>query len=101
VDFVNAISKVRFSTSGPRCVQLHRSDSLVIEALCMEPGQEVKSASADRAYYVVTGSATVTCGGVSTIVPAGQMAVSAGAETHTVANSAEQRLVCLAVSRPS
>ncbi|MGB2821908.1 MAG: cupin domain-containing protein [Phycisphaerae bacterium] len=97
MDIVHAISKVRFATARPQCVHLTRNDSYLVDMLCMEAGQEAKTTSGAWAYYVVMGTARLTCAGGSAELSAGQMATAGPDETHTIANAGEGRLVCLAV----
>jgi len=97
MNFVNAIAKVRFASAKAQRVQLHKSETLLAEMLCMEPGQDVKVESGQWAYYIVTGTAGLTAGGTTNKLPTGQLAVTAPDEPHTIANSGESRLLCLAV----
>jgi len=97
MDIVPAISKVRFASARPQCVHLARSDSYVIDMLCMEAGQEARITSGAWTYYVVMGTAKLTGAGGPAELSAGQMAATGPDETHTVANAGEGRLVCLAV----
>ena len=97
MNLVNAIAKVRFSSAKPQSVQLHNSEALLAELVCMEPGQQLKVATGEWTYYVVTGTAAFIANGDSSVVPAGQFASFAPGESHVVANETEQRLVCLAV----
>jgi quercetin dioxygenase-like cupin family protein len=96
MDVVNAISKVRFGTAKPQRVQLHKSDELVVELLCLEAGQKVAGAGGRWAYYVVTGTAALTANGGSTQLPTGQLATVEPGEEHTLTNATEARLVVLA-----
>jgi len=95
MEFVNAISKVRFGSAKPQRVQLHHAGLLRVDLLCMEPGQSLAVEAGQWAYYVVTGKAAVTAGDDTTELPAGQFAAAATGEAHTIASAGEQRLVCL------
>ena len=97
MDIVNAIAKVRFASAKPQRIQLHKSDSLVAELLCFEPGQNLKVDGGPSCYYVVTGTAVIDGGGGAGELPAGQFATAAKDESHAIANAGEQRLVCLTV----
>ena len=99
MEIANAIAKVRFASARPQRVQLHKSDDLQVEMLCMEPGQQIKTRSGQWVYYVVTGKAAVTSGKETAELPTGQSAATAPDETHTIANADESRLICLAVGR--
>lgn len=99
MDIVNAIAKVRFSSAKLHRAQLHRGDGVVIELLCLEPRQKLRAQTGQWAYYVITGTATVTAGEAESAVPTGQLAAGAPNEKHTLANAGEQRLVCLAIGR--
>ena len=96
MDVVNAISKVRFGTAKPQRIQLHKSDELTIELLCLEAGQKVSATSGRWAYYVVTGTAALTANGDSAQLPTGQFATVEPGEKHTLSNAIEARLVVLA-----
>lgn len=101
MELVNAIGKVRFSSSRPQRVHLAQGKSWALEMLCLEAGQEIKLPLGERAYYVVTGSATVTTDAGSRAVPAGQLAASLPGEAMVLSNTGEQRLICLAVGSAS
>jgi len=96
MDIVNAISKVRFGTAKPQRIQLHKSDELMVELLCLEAGQKISVTSGQWVYYVVTGTATVTANTHSTQLPTGQLATVGPGENHAIANETEARLVVLA-----
>ena len=96
MDVSNAISKVRFASARPQRVLLTKS--IVVELICMEPGQKLKSVKGPCIYYVVTGTATLTAGGKERGVPTGQMGIAEADESHAVSNRQELRLVCLAIS---
>jgi mannose-6-phosphate isomerase-like protein (cupin superfamily) len=98
MDLVNAIGKVRFGSVKPQVVRLHKGRELALELLCMEPGQEFTGPNQERAYYVITGAARFTAGDKAQgDLPAGQLAVVDNDESHVLANSGEQRLICLVV----
>lgn len=98
MEIVNAISKVRFTSAKPQRSQLHKQRGLQVELLCMEPGQKVQARRGQWTYYVITGEATIT-GKDTSALPTGQLAAGAPDEKHTIANTGEQRLVCLAIER--
>ena len=81
----------------PQRVLLTKSKGFVVELICMEPGQELKSVKGPCAYYVVTGTATLTAGGKEHGVPTGQMGIAEADEAHAISNGQERRLVCLAI----
>jgi mannose-6-phosphate isomerase-like protein (cupin superfamily) len=96
MDTVNAISKARFASARVQRIQLHRSEGLNVELLCLEPGQ--KAASSGRwVYYVVTGSVTISAQQGPVKLATGHVGVTGPQESHTVANEGEGRLVLLAV----
>lgn len=101
MDLVNAIAKVRFSSAKPQRVHLHKSQTLLAELLCMEPGQRRKVDRGQWAYYVITGAAAITIRDKTDSLSAGQFAAVGPGEPHTVANAAEHRLVCLAITNSS
>ena len=101
MDFVNAISKVRFGSARPQRIQLSRAEGFQAEMLCMEPGQQVRVQSGQWLYYVITGSASLTVDGRSTERPTGQFAASARDEKHVISTSGDRRLVCLVFSHTS
>ena len=94
---VNAISKARFGTAKPQRIQLHKGNELAAELLCLESGQKFSS-SGECAYYVVTGSASLTGKDASAEVPTGQMVTFEDGESHRISNSGEGRLVLLAIA---
>jgi quercetin dioxygenase-like cupin family protein len=105
MEIVNAISKVRFASTTPQHVHLARGESFRVDLLCMEAGQKSPPAAGPCAYYVVTGSAELTAGGSTSLtagpnphqLPAGQLAQLAPGETHTIANTGQNRLICLVI----
>ena len=102
METINAISKVRFSSARPQTIQLHEAGDLAIELLCMEPGQKAERRRAGQwAYYVITGTASVTSQGHDAKISDGQLAASGPDEPHTIANTGQQRLVCLSAGRVS
>jgi len=100
MEVINAIAKVRFSSARPQRVQLRKADGLTVELVCMEPGQKLQVKEGQWSYYVVTGTAVVTCRGNQTEVPTGQVAVGEAGEAHSLDAAGERRLVCLAVGSP-
>ena len=114
MEIVNAISKVRFASTGPQHVHLARGKSFRVDLLCMEAGQKGLPATGPCAYYVVTGSAVLNTGagaarstgsgqaklaasGGPQQLPAGQLADLGPGEAHIIANSGQGRLICLVV----
>jgi mannose-6-phosphate isomerase-like protein (cupin superfamily) len=97
MDAVNAIAKVRFASAKPQTVHLHKGRRFAADLLCMEGGQKLEVAASERLYYVVTGSAVLRSGGSETVLPAGQLGATAGDESHQIANTGPQRLVCVVV----
>jgi quercetin dioxygenase-like cupin family protein len=98
MELVNAIGKVRFGSAKPQVVRLHKGKELTLELLCMEPGQEFKCPTDERAYYVITGAGRMSLDrGAAQNLPAGQLAVTAGGQSHILSNPAEQRLICLVI----
>jgi hypothetical protein len=90
---VNAISKVRFSSARPQRVHLLDLPSGAVDLLCLEKAQETGVTGAGTVLYIVTGSARVTDAKGTQDLSAGNLLVPEG--DCTVANAAEQRLVCL------
>jgi len=97
MEIVNAISKVRFASTGPQHVHLARGQSYRVDLLCMEAGQKGPPAAGPCAYYVVTGSASLTAGAKPHELPAGQLAQLEPGEAHTIANAGQNRLICLVI----
>jgi quercetin dioxygenase-like cupin family protein len=97
MDIVKAISKARFSSTGPQHVHLARGEPFRVDLLCMEAGQKCPTAAGPCAYYVVTGSASLTTGAKPHELPAGQLAQLDGGEAHTIANAGQSRLICLVI----
>jgi len=96
MDLVNAIAKARFGSARPQRVQLVKGEAMLLELLCLEPGQQLEVSSGQWAYYVVAGAATVTAGGKAQPLPTGHLAAFGLGEPHVLANQADQRLLCLA-----
>jgi hypothetical protein len=96
VEFINAVSKVRFSSARAQRVLVHKGNKTLTELLCLEAGQEMKVAGGRWIYYIIAGCATVDAGGNKTPLAASHMA-AASDEPHTIANAGEGRLICLAV----
>ncbi len=105
MDIVNAISKVRFASTGPQNIHLARTDAYRIDLLCMETGQASRTAAGPCAYYVIAGSAKLTtkssAGQDERPLPAGQIADLAPNEAHVLTNVGEGRLICLVVQAPA
>lgn len=97
MDVFNAIAKVRFNSARPQRVHLSRCDEYVCELLCLEPQQEL-TASGRCVYYVVAGSGQVRVGEDIQEANLGHFISCDEGESHTIVNSSEQRLICLAVS---
>jgi quercetin dioxygenase-like cupin family protein len=105
MEIVNAVSKVRFASSGPQRVHLARAPQLRVDLICMEAGQKDHSAEGPCAYYVIAGSAQLTTSGSAaggtapekTAHPlaAGHLAQFEAGEFHTISNAGEGRLICL------
>ncbi len=101
METINVISKVRFSSARPQTIQLHAADDSAIELLCMEPGQKVDRRSGQWAYYVITGTVSLTSNGQNMQISDGHLATTGPDEPHTIANTGQQRLVCLSARGPS
>ena len=97
MDVLNAIAKVRFNSARPQRVQLFKCDEFVCELLCLEPGQEL-TATGRRAYYLIAGNGQMKAGQDAQAANLGHFVSCEEDETHTIVNSSEQRLICLAVS---
>ena len=96
MEIVNAISKVRFASTGPQHIHLACGNSFRVDLLCMEVGQKSLPATGPCAYYVVAGSALVTAVKPRQL-PAGQLAELGLGEAHTIANAGQGRLICLVI----
>ncbi len=99
MELINAIAKARFASARPQRVRLHKSSSLIMELVCMEPAQQLDVDSGCWVYYVVKGIARLTGGGEKDELAAGHMATLRKNEPHTIANAAQQRLVCIAIKQ--
>ena len=97
MDFVNAIAKVRFNSARPQRVQLSKCPVYTCDLLCLEPGQEL-TAAGRCAYYVIAGSGQMKSGQGTQPIAMGHFVTYDQDESHTVVNSSEQRLICLAVT---
>ena len=101
MDFVNAISKVRFGSAKPQRIQLSKAGRFQAEMLCMDPRQRITVRTGQWMYYVVTGSAEVTVDEQTTSVATGQFAASAPGEVHTIVAAGDHRMVCMVFGHPS
>ena len=97
MEIVNAIAKVRFNSARPKRVQLHKSAKFACALLCLEPGQEL-TATGRRAYYLIAGNGQMKAGKDAQAANLGHFVSCREGETHTIVNSSEQRLICLALS---
>ena len=97
MEILNAISKVRFNSARPKRVQLHKSENFTCGLLCLEPGQELPG-NGPCAYYVIAGNGTLKASGKAQELSMGSMAPCEAGEKHAIANTSEQRLICLAIS---
>lgn len=97
MEIINAIAKVRFNSARPQRVQLSKCPDYTCDLLCLEPGQEL-TAAGRSVYYVVAGSGQMKAGKVNQPLAMGHFVTCDNDESHTVVNSSEQRLICLAVS---
>ena len=98
---VNAISKVRFSSVKPQCVQLDQSDSMSTKLVCMDPDQQLEIANGQWTYYIVTGTGTLIEAGSESEVATGHTVVLEPGDAVTLCNRTKNRLVCLAVGSES
>ena len=73
MDIVNAIAKARFSSAAAQRVRLHKGQNTSVDLICMESGQEIQGKPGQWLYYVITGTATLTCSQTSSQMPAGQL----------------------------
>jgi len=97
MDIVNAIAKVRFNSARPQRVQLSRCPQYACDLLCLEPEQEITAAGRCM-YYVITGTGEVKAGRINKPLVMGHFVTCDEGESHTLVNSSEQRLICLAVA---
>ena len=99
VNVVNAISKVRFSAAKPQLVTLQKIPGLSTSLLCLQPGQSFPLPPGPHTFYVITGTAAVTCGTSTTPLAPGHCVAAQDGEAHVVACRGEDRAVCI-VYRP-
>jgi len=97
MDIINAIAKVRFNSARPQRVQLSKCSGYTCDLLCLEPAQELPAASR-CVYYVIAGNGEIRAGETHKPLAMGCFVTCDEAESHTIANSSEQRLICLCVS---
>jgi quercetin dioxygenase-like cupin family protein len=95
MELVNAIAKVRFSSVRPQRVRLHHDGTTAVDLLCFEPGQDMPLPRADRAIYVIAGSARLAMAGCEHKAAAGQLAALNAGESVRLAAEGEQRLICV------
>ena len=101
METINVISKVRFSSARPQTIQLPEAGDLAIELLCMEPGQKAERRAGQWAYYVIAGTVSLTSNGQNMQISDGHLATTGPNEPHTIANTGQQRVVCLSAGRTS
>jgi len=97
MDVLNAIAKVRFNSARPQRVQLYKCADFLCELLCLEPGQDL-TASGRCVYYLVAGTGEIKSGKTQETATLGHLVTCDDGESHTIVNTSEQRLICLAVS---
>ena len=96
VNVLNAIAKVRFNSARPQRVQLSRGSPAASDLLCLEPGQKLP-ATGRCVYYVIAGTGQLTCAAQKSALAMGSFAAIDDGQSHTLTNTSEQRLICLAV----
>ena len=94
---VNAISKVRFSSAKAQRIQLLKSKAVKSELLCMESRQQITGKPGEWLYYVISGKGELSSENYISELSAGQLAAMEAGQDHTLTNSGEGRLICLAV----
>ena len=97
MDVINAIGKVRFNSARPQRVQLSKCPAYTCDLLCLEPGQEL-TAAGRCAYYIVAGNGQIKSRQGPQPIAMGKFIACDDNESHTIVNSSEQRLICLAVT---
>ena len=97
MDIINAIAKVRFNSARPQRVQLSKCPSYFCELLCLEPGQEI-SGSGRGGYYVIAGKGKLRSSNGPGELEMGNFIAFDDAESHTLINSSEQRLIVLSIT---
>ncbi len=97
METLNAISKVRFSSARPQRVQLQKLAGVICDLICMEPSQELSMAGR-CAYYVIAGQGVIKTGKLSQELSLGSFATTDTEGHHSLVNTSEQRLICLAIS---
>lgn len=97
MDLINAIAKVRFNSARPQRVQLSKCPVYTCDLLCLEPGQDL-AAAGRCAYYVIAGNGQIKSGKGVQSIAMGHFVACDEDESHTVVNSSEQRLICLAIT---
>lgn len=80
------------------------SESLLeAELVCYEPGQATREhfhTTQEEIYYILEGSGSITIGGETTAVSAGDMVFSPADVPHSVAASDDERMVMFFVKGP-
>ncbi|MCD6378748.1 MAG: hypothetical protein J7L99_07865 [Planctomycetes bacterium] len=97
MEHINAIAKVRFNSARPQRVHLGKSDDFTCDLLCFEPGQEY-SATERCAYYFIAANGVLKAGKEKKNVAMGHLVIFEKDQPHTIINTSEQRLICLAIS---
>jgi len=96
MNIVNAIAKARFASARAQCVHLGKEGHAETELLCLEPGQSLTVGSGQWSYYVLASRATLKANRETAELAPGGFACFGPAESHSLTNHSEQRLICLA-----
>jgi uncharacterized cupin superfamily protein len=97
MNVVNAITKVRFNSAHAQRVQLQKLGGFACDLVCLEPGQEF-AAAGPAAYYVMAGTGQLKGADQASALTMGSFAAWPQGQPHTIINSSEQRLICLAIT---
>lgn len=98
-----AAAEARYSTSKMGKATLCSGNQLFAGLNCFLPGQTHElhtHKGQDKLYFVLEGCATVTVGGVTETVEAGDLILARAGEPHGVSNSGPDNLVILTMMAP-
>ncbi len=103
MSFASIYPAQKFDKAALVEADLATTERLHLGLLCLEQGQSQASHAhdgADKVYFVVEGTATVTVGAETKELGPGTFAVAKAGETHSLSNKGRDRLTVVAFSAP-
>lgn len=103
MEIVTVATRIRFANEKMQKIGLFETDRFFFDLYCLEPGQAQKvhvHAGSDKAYYVLSGRATVRVGAQLQELTPGQAVLAPAGEEHGVTNAGEEPLTLLVFMAP-